>query len=186
MQAALRTAQRGKTHRPTAAIVFEDRSIGWESRPRRFLVIWSKNDGTGENPGIVKGGVEGEELVMEAVLREAEEEVGIKREHVVLRYYLGARSVKSYKRKGDRDKKLYLIVYAHYTGPLALTVNPNELSRYAWLTLDEIEHELDGLHSLRPDKERVLREIFAAIRRRMEAEERKKEKLGENKPTHKK
>ena len=69
-----------------------------------------------------------------------------------------------------------MIFYAYYTGPLDLVLNPNELSRYAWLTLDEIEHVLNGLHTLRPEKERVLREVFAAVRRRVEAEEQKKQK----------
>ncbi len=186
MQAALRTAQRGKTHRPTAAVIFEDRSPGWEERPRRFLLIWSKGTGSGENPGIVKGGVETGETVLDATIREAGEEIGAKPEHIVVRYYLGARSVKSLRQKGNRPKKLYIIIYAYYTGPRELTLNPNELSRYARLTIEEIEHELNGLHTLRPEKERVLREIFTAIRRRMEAEERKKQKLGPHKPTRKK
>ena len=176
IQAALRTAQRGKTHRPTAAVILEDRTPGWESRPHHFLLVWSKGEGSEENPGVVKGGVESTETVLDAAIREPCEEIGAKPEHIELRYYLGARSVRSVRKKGNRPEKLYLIIYAFYTGPLQLTLNPNELSRYAWPTLDEIEKGLSGLHTLRPEKERVLRETFTAIRRRMEAEERKKRK----------
>ena len=154
-QVALRASIRKKTHRPTAAVLLRYR------KSERFLVIWSKDQGMGRNPGLAKGGVEIGETVFEAALRELNEEVGAERKHVALRGYAGTRSVKSVKSKGGFDKKLYFIIYAVFSGPRKLIVNPNELSGYEWLTLTEIGSVLAELRERRPDKERVLREAFA-------------------------
>lgn len=154
-QVALRASVRKKTHRPTAAVVLQYRKSG------RFLIVWSKDDALGSNPGLAKGGVEFGEMIFEAGLRELAEEVGIQRKHVALRGYGGARSVRSLKSKGGFAKKLYFIIYGVFSGPRKLTVNPNELSGYDWMSLSEVDIALTELRVQRPDKERVLREAFA-------------------------
>jgi 8-oxo-dGTP pyrophosphatase MutT (NUDIX family) len=126
-------------------------------------MIWSVNDGTGENPGIVKGGVEVGEKLFVAAYREPAEEVGMRREHIIFRGYGGTRSVRSLKQKGGFPKKLYIILYADYIGPWKLIVNPNEISRQAWQTDVQIEKTLTELDALRPDKGKVLREALATV-----------------------
>ena len=165
-QTALRRCERKRpqTHRPTVTIVFRYRGPGWKMMKKsRFLIIWSKDDGTGENPGLVKGGVEVGEKLFAAGFRESAEEVGMSREHIFFRGYGGTRSVRSLKCKGGFPKKLYVILYADYTGPKRLTINPNELSRCAWLTDVEIDKTLCELRAKRPVKETVLREALAAV-----------------------
>jgi 8-oxo-dGTP pyrophosphatase MutT (NUDIX family) len=174
-QAALRVCVRKKTHRPTAAVVLQYK------KTRKFLVILSKDDGTGRNPGLAKGGVEVGETIFEAALRELNEEIGIERGHVAFRGYGGTRSVGSLKSKGGFAKKLYFLLYAVYSGSLELTVNPNELSGYDWLTFAELNVALAELRERRPDKERVLREAFAMIARNMKT--KKKRKAGSKKTT---
>ncbi len=150
-------------HRPTVAAIVKHRT------KKSFLLIEPKVSLSGvgtKNPGIVKGGIKRGEGILSALFRELEEELSMQPSQLKVLGYGGSRSVLSVKQKSGLLMKRYFFFYVEYEGPLAITINPLELSSYRWFTLKEIREEIKILLELRPDKYAVLDAAFAALEKK--------------------
>lgn len=148
-------------HRPTVALLIEHHETG------QFLLIESKN-GKSKNPGLVKGGIGNQESMLDALYREAEEEVGFTQSQVRIFGYAGSRSVSSAHTKSGLRKKRYFIVHVVYDGPLELTINTDELSGYRWCSIAQVQEHISILLASRPEKHAVLTEVFIQLERTRE------------------
>jgi len=148
-------------HRPTVALVIR------HTKSNRFLVVMGKKDQVGgaENPGIVKGGIDIGEHIIEAAHREAEEEIRVVRAQLDIVAYCGAYSVHSIKKKENFDRKRYFVFYAKYNGTRTLDVSADEITDYAWIKSGDIGKVLRPLRKKRIGKYKALLKIFSAIRK---------------------
>ncbi len=142
-------------HRATVVLLIE------HARTGEFLLIESGKAGP-RNPGLVKGGVERNESVLEALFREAKEEVGFEQAQVRVFGYGGSRSVRSMQ-KSKLVRKRYFFFHVVYDGPLELTIDLSEISGYQWLTIHQVREEIRVLLECRPDKYAVLEEAFETL-----------------------
>lgn len=115
--------------------------------------------------GLVQGGIEREESIPVAAIRELNEELGIMPQDVVLGGVVEA--MKSDIPDGHSDKrgfskgKLYIVQQALYTGDGLLTPNPDEVRTVIFANNEERERRL--AHK-RPEKAELIRRALATAR----------------------
>lgn len=148
-------------HRPTVALVIRHTKSG------RFLIVMGKKDriGGAKNPGIVKGGIDEGEHIIDAAYREAEEEIRVDRSLIDIVGYCGAYSVYSVKKKENFDRKRYFVFYAKYEGSRTLYVDADEIVDYLWIKSGDIGRVLRPLGKKRIGKHKALLKIFSIIRK---------------------
>ncbi len=164
--------RKGNVHRPTVAVMIQHHET------KKFLIIFGRADvfGNAPNPGIVKGGVDRGELPLAAARREIEEELGIHSKYFEFLYYYGSYSVKSLKKKEGFPRKRYYVFHAVYDGPSEFSIDTDELSHYAWMTLRDAKRSLRSLARLRSDKQKALLKIFEHFKKKI-PERNKQRKL---------
>ncbi len=148
-------------HRPTVAVVIRHIKSG------RFLVVMGKKDYQSgmENPGIVKGGIDSGEHIIDAAYREVAEEIRVSRVDITMSAYYGTYSVYSLKKKENFDRKRYFVFYAKYDGSRTLDVDHNEIVNYTWIKLGDIVRTLRSLKKMRLGKYKALIKIFTILRK---------------------
>ena len=150
IQRIVRTVIREKKLRVTVALVIRYKKTDM------MLVIKSAHTEAGGNPGLVKGGVEINETVIEAAYREAQEEVGIARRHLKVVGYGGTGRVRSLRSKHGFTEKKYIILLVEYDGPIAVRINENEIYWAGWMRLDDAAQLFHQLQESRPSKAALL------------------------------
>lgn len=163
LQRDLDTCRRENTHRPTATVCL------WHQKMNKFLIVFPTSDQGRSNPGLVKGGVEKEERLIAAALRELREEVGIQSHEVYFIAYLNTWNIPCINLRDNKRSKRYYVFLARYDGPQELPINTTELSGYSWVTTQELPGILEILQGIRPKKRAVLREIFSLALQELES-----------------
>jgi 8-oxo-dGTP pyrophosphatase MutT (NUDIX family) len=149
------------THRPTVALVIRHMKSG------RFLIVMGKKDRarSPKNPGILKGGIDEGEHIIDAAYREAREEIRALRSDIDIIAYCDSYSVNSVKKKENFGRKRYFVFYAKYDGPRTLTIDGDEIVDYAWVKSGDIGRVLRPLRKKRASKYKTLLKIFSNIRK---------------------
>jgi 8-oxo-dGTP pyrophosphatase MutT (NUDIX family) len=159
-----------RRRRPTAAGVL----IHEESGDVLIVYGTAVEQDAGLNPGIVKGGIDRSEGVVDALIREIYEELGIPHYQIDILGYLGRHDVKSLKQKGGYARKRYYVVVVLYRGDKDIVVNPLEVAGHEWLPIEEVREVVNVLRGCRPEKHKALTQIFGVLRRKLGKKLRKK------------
>ncbi len=115
--------------------------------------------------GLVQGGINYEEPIPSAALRELDEELGIKPQDVILGEIVD--TMKSDSPSGHKpasefsNGKLYVVQQALYTGDGLLTPKPDEVHQAMFATVEEREQRLTGK---RAEKAELIRRALATTR----------------------
>jgi len=126
-----------KTYRPTAVAIVENEK-------GRILLVKSAK---GSYWGFPQGGVEESEEVVQALLRELEEEVGIVAADVDVRTYcLTERLDTPHARKGFLYGKQYYYFHVGYRGSSRIVLQREEVSDYCWLSRHRAAEFINGLN----------------------------------------
>lgn len=95
------------------------------------------------NWGLPQGGIEPDEDLKEALLREIEEETGILPEFLTVTRFIGWRDLDAEASRTDRrgfsKGKRYLFFLLDYRGPDELMVDAREIANYAWASITEAD-----------------------------------------------
>lgn len=143
-EAAILEAWDKKEYRPVAVAVIADRRD-------RILLVQS-----GKNPadwGLPQGGIEPDEDIIAALLREIKEETGIGEDELEFVGYVGTADLDA--EAGRKDKrgfakgKRYFAVRLRYFGSEILALNESELAGHQWTDPDGIA---DALATTRPER----------------------------------
>ena len=149
------------THRPTVVLVIRDKKSG------QFLIVMGRKDRVGgaRNPGLVKGGIDPGEHIIDAALREAKEEIHASKFEITIVAYCGSYSVYSVKKKENFGRKRYFVFYVKYDGPRTLIIDDDEIIDYAWVKSSDIARVLRPLRKKRIGKYKTLLKVFSIIRK---------------------
>ncbi len=143
---AILEARAKKEYRPVAVAVIADR------RGRILLVQSQKNT---DDWGLPQGGIEPDEDLPAALVREIKEETGIDEDRLEFAGYVGMTDLDA--EAGRKDKrgyakgKRYFAVRLRYDGPEVLALNESELAGYRWQYPDGIARALASTRAERRD-----------------------------------
>lgn len=127
-----------KAYRPVVVAMIQNQS-------NQFLAVQSVK---GDKPwGFPQGGIDLGETAALALFREVQEEVAIVADQLTIindqvYYQKNDAPADRIDRRGFSKGKAYFFVHCHYTGAGALTLQPEELNDYHWVTLDELDQLL--------------------------------------------
>ncbi len=123
-----------KEYRPVVVLVIKNKNS-------KYLVVQSIK---GIKPwSFPQGGIEAGEIPQDALFREIEEEVGIKKSDLTILvknffYKIVDAPLDRKDKRGFTKGKAYYFNYCKYDGPLSLTLQEEEINAYEWVNLDRL------------------------------------------------
>lgn len=160
--------------RPTVHELIEEAHAKGEYRPvvvaailrkdgKVLLVASAKNFA---DWGLPQGGIDPDEPMLHALLREIEEETGITSSLLIIKHLLGWCDLDSETSRADkrgfRKGKRYFFYLLEYDGPNELAVNAAEIADYSWAGFVEAEMLMV---STRAEKRKLTTDVLTEVMR---------------------